>query len=357
MTPAATPSSGSASSCERLHGVDLARLFAAIGVVAIHCGDKSGAAAELGEFLRRFCVPFFFAAGAFFLVRDARRDTAPLRIGRRLERLLLPYACWSGIYLAARILKGILLDRAAGERLSAVSIWDILLLGKAAVHLYFLPVLAVGLLFGGWLAPVWRWLARRLFIVPWLIAFAFALGGFITWLPLPSSTHPALLNLLRLLTGVVLFLPSLLGSVLLLSALDALGGPAALQSRRWLTPVALLAFAGLNLPVVAAGGIPPVVHSWIVATLVLVAAVAWPGTSRHHPAMAFALTLPYGVYLSHHLVIEALRLMARLVHIPWPATLGLGGMLVLTLFATLGSVVLVLLLRRHRQTRRWLLGE
>lgn len=340
-----------------MRGVDFARLVAALGVVAIHCGDKSGSAAELGEFLRRFCVPFFFAAGAFFLVRDAIHAAGPIGTGRRLERLLVPYACWSVIYLVARLVKTAVVGRPADGRLLGGSLWDVVLLGKAAVHLYFLPVLAAGLLVGGWLTPLWRWLSRRLFLVPWLIAFAFAAGGFITWLPIPTTTHPAILNLLRLLTGVVLFLPSLLGAVLLVSALDAIGGPGALQQRRWIAPAALTSFALLNLPAVAASGIPSIVHGWLLATLLLVAAVAWPGTLLNHPRIALVVTLPYGVYLAHHLVIEGLRLAARLVHLPWPSTLGLGGMLAVTVAATLGSTAVVLLLRRWKPGRRWLLGE
>ncbi len=140
--------------------LDLLRTVAMVGIIGIHVtADPSGAAWEawpaseriVPVLLRTAMAPFdiaiFIGASFFLLAHTLERSSASYSgiIGRRLERLLVPFAFWSLVYLAVRFLKAEHFGYAAGYRaeLSDVSSWvRYALLGSAQYHLHFLPFLA-----------------------------------------------------------------------------------------------------------------------------------------------------------------------------------------------------------------------
>lgn len=147
----------------RSWGIDLGRAVAAAAVVVIHAcaaGDAvvSSGAATLREVVS-FAVPFFLAASAFFAVRSISPSRSAGSITRaRLGRLLLPYIAWSAIYVGLKALSGAIADDPDRVRDLFRDPGRLVFLGGASVQLYFLPMLAVGML----LLPVVDALARRL---------------------------------------------------------------------------------------------------------------------------------------------------------------------------------------------------
>ena len=342
---------------ERLIGLDVVRLLAAFGVVVIHCGDKIGLAEVFGEALRRCCVPYFLAAAAFLLVREILEFGGPPRIGRRLRRLLVPYALWSLIYVGARLAKWSILGRSVGQTPLSGQFWEILLLGRAAVHLYFLPMLAVGLAIGAWLTPFLRWLEGHLLWIPWLIGAAFFLYDFCVSLPFPNGLGSAALNCSRLLISAILFLPWLFTGVLLRVLVDPGGQMAGSRTSPWIAPLGMVLFVILDLPGVAAFEIAESIHSWMLGECLLVIALTLPANWAMRSGVTPWLSYAFGVYLVHHLVIMMLSGLAEALRIPWPKVLGLPGLVGVTFVGIVGSLAAVAVMRRWSVTRRWLLGE
>lgn len=147
----------------RMWGVDLGRAIAAFAVVVIHstaAGDApvAGAAVNLRE-VANFAVPFFLATSAVFSVKSIAPTRSAWSITRqRLTRLLVPYAAWTVIYIALKAASAALADDP--DRIDSLfrDPGRLVLLGGASLQLYFLPMLAVGML----LLPAVDAVVRRL---------------------------------------------------------------------------------------------------------------------------------------------------------------------------------------------------
>lgn len=150
-------------SAARSWGVDLGRALAAVAVVVIHAcasgaGVVSSGAATLRE-LVSFAVPFFLATSAFFAVRSISTTRSAWSISRaRLGRLLLPFVAWTVIYIGLKAVSAQLADEPDRLKTLFRDPGRLVFLGGASVQLYFLPMLAVGML----LLPLVDAVARRL---------------------------------------------------------------------------------------------------------------------------------------------------------------------------------------------------
>ncbi|HEY9827729.1 MAG TPA: acyltransferase [Stenomitos sp.] len=148
----------------RLIGVDLFRAIAAFAVIVIHAG---GALLESNppqdvtplQVLMQFCrfaVPFYLAASFYLTV--GKLLAAPQQFGlkaflvSRTQRLVIPYAIWSGIYFAIRFAKAAPSSSATAQLLQDPLF--LILLGGSAIHLYFLPLLISGSLLVPLLKPL-----------------------------------------------------------------------------------------------------------------------------------------------------------------------------------------------------------
>ena len=161
----------------RLAGIDLFRGVAAFGVIVIHAGlafegQVTSSVSALQRACNLFCVPFFLASAFYFAI--ARSLAAGVDepgftwLRKRAGRLLVPYAAWTLIYLGALALKLLLVaPEPAGLARLAVNPWGRLLLGGSGVHLYFIPLLLIGLALARALSRVLREQP-----VPLLAAFA-----------------------------------------------------------------------------------------------------------------------------------------------------------------------------------------
>ena len=133
----------------RLIGIDLFRVIAIYAVVILH---SDGVVKVLPPFWLKirefslFAVPFFLAAAFYFAVNQiyASRSSYPLR--SRLTRLLIPYACWSGVYVLYKVARYTIVGEPAKILEIVHDPLNLLFFGGAAIHLYFLSLLALGTL-------------------------------------------------------------------------------------------------------------------------------------------------------------------------------------------------------------------
>ncbi|MFO7654952.1 MAG: acyltransferase [Candidatus Krumholzibacteriia bacterium] len=164
----------------RLSWADAAKMLGILGIVGFHVtADAHGQAFGAFESTQRWvpvvgralCQPLnsaLFVIAAFFLLAHGldRRDRSYRQVlGRRADRLLVPFALWSIIYLIFRHWKASAFgyQDAYREYLADGFAWlGFAVLGKAQYHLHFLPfLLALTLLFPlyriAWRRP-WAWL-------------------------------------------------------------------------------------------------------------------------------------------------------------------------------------------------------
>jgi peptidoglycan/LPS O-acetylase OafA/YrhL len=148
-------------SAQRLLGVDLLRGIAAYAVVFIHSGDEqfglpvSAAAINL-KMIFYFAVPFFLATSFYFLISQPNIDISRRFCKSRIDRILIPYASWSIIYLVFRSIF-FFQSQQMGR------FWDlfqdplaIICFGAASYQLYFLPLLFTGT----FLLPIAKYLRK-----------------------------------------------------------------------------------------------------------------------------------------------------------------------------------------------------
>ncbi len=134
----------------RQWGIDLARIIATYGIVLIHSGDYApydNLALQLKDFFG-FALPFFLAASFYLLSNPEKKSKLSNLISSRCNRLLLPYFAWSLVYISARIIKDLVTHKLVDVETLFRDPFAILFFGAAAVHLYFLPLLFTGNLFG-----------------------------------------------------------------------------------------------------------------------------------------------------------------------------------------------------------------
>jgi peptidoglycan/LPS O-acetylase OafA/YrhL len=132
----------------RLVGVDLFRGIAAFAVAVLHSGDAtiapvSNAAMDFRYFFR-YPVAFFLATSFYFLVNSSHAAKPAERIVSRSQRILIPYAIWSLIYL---LIKGLQFFFSLGANKFTDIFRDpvsAIFFGGVTVHLYFLPLLSIG---------------------------------------------------------------------------------------------------------------------------------------------------------------------------------------------------------------------
>lgn len=139
---------------KRLLGIELMRGLAAFAVVFAHSGDKTWGEISRGVLILRsffsFHVSFFLAISFYFLIRKfayTDQGLAPqMNLKTRIQRLVVPYAIWSAIYLAFRT--AFFLMEGNNKRLLKLygDLTSSIFLGGASYHLYFLPMLMVGTL-------------------------------------------------------------------------------------------------------------------------------------------------------------------------------------------------------------------
>lgn len=133
----------------KLLGIEFGRGLATYGVVLVHSGDETWGvpiATTAIEFrlLFYFGVPFFLAAAFYFMTPKSEIAYSSKFWKSRFNRILVPYAVWSIIFLFSRVAVFIL--SAKSDRLQQLlqDPLSLVFMGGASYHLYFLPLLLTG---------------------------------------------------------------------------------------------------------------------------------------------------------------------------------------------------------------------
>lgn len=134
---------------QRWSGLDLFRGFAVYAVVLLHADEgvvNVPAGWNLVLKFSEFAVPFFLAASFWLAIDKLFRSGQRYALKKRVQRLIVPYLCWSGVYLVYKSAKYFIDGDVENLNRLFARPSDIIFFGGAAFHLYFIPLLVVATL-------------------------------------------------------------------------------------------------------------------------------------------------------------------------------------------------------------------
>ena len=194
---------------QRNYVIDLLRVLAIIGVVVIHVTSRT---LENGgyDILRlnlslilnqifRFAVPLFFLISGFTLeYRYSKGVSAKLFYKKRIAKLLVPYIIWSGVYYL------FMFNNTVSSLFSLNFVYQ-LLLGTAAIQMYFIPSIAVlYILFPHIHKYIHILFSKKIFVMFTIIqVLIFFADYYSTGIGIPTPLRISLLNLYIFTTGMI----------------------------------------------------------------------------------------------------------------------------------------------------------
>lgn len=331
--------------------LDVARLAAAFGVILIHCGPTTFAGSRVVAAFQNFAVPFFLLSSLYLFWREVQDSASPgAALWRRLPRLLWPYAAWSGIYYAARVGKAALQHQPLESLVARDTVLHVIGAGAAAVQLYFLPFLLCGLLLAAALAALNIPRMRELPLLGALLMAGLVLRP---WVPQSASGLGHATPLLLTYAGWFFAITSPVGA----AGLFARFWPLTHSSpRRGLLALAVFAL----VDALATAELLPLgwaAQSLVLSSLLLLTCLHLGAHWRAAPGLAALARTAFGVFLVHHLFIEAIEF----ADTRWTG----GALKPYTVPAQFAVATLVLALSagsswaigRHVRLRQYLLGH
>jgi surface polysaccharide O-acyltransferase-like enzyme len=123
---------------KRNYSIDITRIIATFGVIAIHVSSDTEAAAMIGNFFSPLCVPFFYTASLTFFISGLNAVSIKQVLSRIWLRLAVPFLIWTLIYATLLTTKSILTHTH-----NSIVFWRVFLFGESSVQLYFVPQLII----------------------------------------------------------------------------------------------------------------------------------------------------------------------------------------------------------------------
>jgi surface polysaccharide O-acyltransferase-like enzyme len=305
------------------------------------------------DFFLNFCVPFFLLTSVYFFWREAEGASDPTAaFTRRLPRLLVPYAAWTLIYVAARCVKLARLGAPMDRLLNPASLVAIVGAGAGAVQLYFLPLLALALGLAWMLFRLLRLAGRN---ERWMLPLLLAAGLVLLFLPQDSRIASATSPLGRL-AAVYLDWLTWMTAVVAAAGLLARLQRATAPGRRWGWALLVIAFA-IDILVVSRR-VPYAwrFHSLLLASLLLAGCLKFGAARPVGRRLASLLKTSFGVYLVHHLLIEFVEMLDRRPVGRLTQPYHVGSLLLVSGAVLAGSVAFTLAVMRRPRLSRLLIG-
>jgi surface polysaccharide O-acyltransferase-like enzyme len=307
---------GGATTAARSANLDRLRAVAIVDIVMFH------ADAAMPRPLLGVGLPVFLIASVFLSCRrQPPAVTGPTL--QRVRHVLGPWVAWSAIYITFAVA---VVVWTKGWSAWAEPIRPNLPLYGGSIHLWFLPFIVAADL----IARVLSRLTCRLPTAA-VAAPALAVGLTATWFPSPASWTLPYATWWFAWPCIPLGL-----------ALGRLYADGRLLGPGIRFPAAVTAALGLAL--LLSIGLSPPVGRYLAAIGLIVLCLSLPG--RPTPATALLTSLIFGVYLSHPLLIDLLRLVYGFGPTPYWGKVTVG---------LVGGAAVTLCLRRFRATR-WLVG-
>ena len=123
--------------------VDIVRLLAAFGVIAIHVPYNTPAAESVNKFFSPLCVPFFFAVSLTYFVSGLNPQKQAAEVLKKIGlRIALPYLAWTVVYSFLIFFKSRFIGLGHSSQ-NDFKLWSIIFYGNSAVQLYYLPNLII----------------------------------------------------------------------------------------------------------------------------------------------------------------------------------------------------------------------
>jgi peptidoglycan/LPS O-acetylase OafA/YrhL len=135
----------------KLLGIELIRGLSTYAVVLVHSGDQTwglpidSSAIQFRLFFY-FAVPFFLAVAFYFMTAKPEIVYSAKFWRSKVERILIPYAVWTGIFFIFRVILFTSAHQFARLQQLLQDPLSIIFFGAASYHLYFLPMLLTGTL-------------------------------------------------------------------------------------------------------------------------------------------------------------------------------------------------------------------
>jgi peptidoglycan/LPS O-acetylase OafA/YrhL len=360
---------------QKLLGIELCRGLAAYAVILVHSGDENwGLATDPSAIDFRlhfyFGVPFFLAVAFYFLTAKPDIAYSASFWRSRLDRIVIPYAIWSGIFLILRVIIFTLskqtdrLQELLGDPLSLV------FFGGASYHLYFLVLLLAGtclILFIPLLQKlkvsnlglfVLSALSIALYQLLEASGNSFQLGADVAFTNLVSSLqinlkyHPLLRLFLVEIAWTIKCLPYLFTSLLLHQFLPTLN-----KWRRLTTIGSIAGFVAINI--IGRLWLPGALQEIILAYTLLLAGIS---ISSYFINTATSLLVAnigscsFGIYLIHPFMMNIVKNMVAKISPELTNSISISSMLALSIPCFLISWLVVAGITKTKLAPKQLLG-
>jgi hypothetical protein len=318
----------------RQHSIEVFKLVAIFGVILLHLAPNTASAERLMSIFQLFAVPYFYTISLYFFVEKLACMPTFQFSALKLDRLYIPYLCWTIVYVLMRLVKA----RIASAPFN-LDLASIFLFGGAAVHLYFIPML---LFFQSLLIFVFFVLKPRKIpfwpVVISLASIAYLYYGIIVqrW------------SLGTILPQASLYIIS--GYLLYVMRSSEFG----LVVRRTIGFLFLPFLLTIALAPDTVKPLAPLSHP--IAGLFLSAFALSISEQIHSRFILIVASASYGIYLSHFAFIEVIEFLAdRMGFVLAPYSV-LGNLLVGSVVASF-SVLFVVIVRKSKFLSCCLLGE
>ena len=170
----------------RFIGIDLCRGLAAFAVILVHSGDEtwgipiSDRSIEFRH-LFYFAVPFFLAASFYFATKKLPVNISGVFWQKKFKRIVVPYLFWSIFFLFSKSKFFFATNNSSQIQELFSDPIGIIFLGAASYHLYFMPLLFIGML--------WLYSANYFINKPIIYLFSLILLSLIIYQLLLSSNN------------------------------------------------------------------------------------------------------------------------------------------------------------------------
>ena len=360
---------------QKLLGIELCRGLAAYSVVLVHSGDENwGLATDPNAIAFRlhfyFGVPFFLALAFYFLTAKPDIVYSANFWRSRFDRIVVPYAIWSTIFLILRIIIFAASDRPDRLQELLADPLSIVFFGGASYHLYFLALLLTGTCLVLFVPAIQKLKVSNLGLLllsilsialyNWLETSgnSFNLGPDVAFKSLLAAwqidlqSHPFLRLILVEIAWMIKCLPYLFGSLLLHQIIPNLN-----RSRRMMTIGSIAGFVAISI--IGRLLLPGALQEIILAYTLLLAGISISSYLKNTATSLLVANIgscSFGIYLIHPFVMNIVKSMVGKISPELTSSISILSMFALSIPCFIISWLVVAGITKTKLAPKQLLG-